>query len=233
MMTILMLLHIIAGTAAVAAGGPALALRKGSPLHRASGLGFVVSMVISALAGTILAGLKPEFITLLAGFFTIYLVLSSWMTMQGWGQGGGVVAGGCLVPAVLIATVGGIWGTEALASPDGLKTGYSAEPYLVFAAIVGLAGLGDLSVIVRKGIRGRQRTARHLWRMSLALFIAVGSLFTGPGSSIFPQSIRDTGLLSLPELLVLSLMVFWLIRVFVGRELRARSPVSRPALKMR
>lgn len=78
--------------------------------------------------------------------------------------------------------------------------------------IAALLALGDLRVVVRRGIAGAQRLTRHLWRTCFALFIAAGSQFLGQ-PMVFPEPIRGTAVLYAPVLLVIGTMVFWLIRV--------------------
>jgi hypothetical protein len=46
--------------------------------------------------------------------------------------------------------------------------------------------------------------------MCIGFFIAAGSAFTGPGASVFPDAVRNSGVLSLPELTIMLLMLFWL-----------------------
>jgi hypothetical protein len=45
-----------------------------------------------------------------------------------------------------------------------------------------LAGAGDVRMLVRGGVFGAKRIARHLWRMCFGLFIAAGSFFLGPSN---------------------------------------------------
>jgi len=42
-----------------------------------------------------------------------------------------------------------------------------------------LAGAGDVRMLVRGGVLGAKRIARHLWRMCFGLFIAAGSFSWG------------------------------------------------------
>ena len=58
------------------------------------------------------------------------------------------------------------------------------------------------------------------WRMSLAMFIATASLFLGQ-AKVFPKPIRLMPLLSIPVLLVLVVMLYWLVRL----RLRKAPPV--------
>jgi hypothetical protein len=67
-------------------------------------------------------------------------------------------------------------------------------------------------MILRGGISGSARIARHLWRMSAALTIASGSFFLGQ-QRIMPAYMRGSPWLFVPVFAPLLLMVFWLIRV--------------------
>ena len=75
-----------------------------------------------------------------------------------------------------------------------------------------IAAAGDLKMILRGGISGAARIARHLWRMSAALTVASGSFFLGQ-QRIMPASMRGSPWLFLPVIAPLVLMVFWLFRV--------------------
>jgi hypothetical protein len=79
-----------------------------------------------------------------------------------------------------------------------------------------LAATGDVRMLVRRGISGTQRIARHLWRMCFALFIAASSIFLAR-QQIFPALMRKTGALFLLSFLPLILMIFWLVRVRITK----------------
>ena len=82
---------------------------------------------------------------------------------------------------------------------------------LFMSSIILLAGVGDLRMILR-GISGKRRIARHLWRMCFGWFIATGSFFLGQ-QQVFPASWRGSPAFLVPALLPLLLLVFWMIRV--------------------
>ena len=82
---------------------------------------------------------------------------------------------------------------------------------LFMGSIILLAAIGDLRMIVR-GISGKRRIARHLWRMCFGWFIATGSFFLGQ-QQVFPAWLRGSPALLVPALLPLVLLVFWMIRV--------------------
>jgi len=217
-MSPLMMLHVAAGTLAVLSGFVALLAPKGRPVHRAAGHAFFVSMLVSASAGAWIAFFIPhQFIALLAGVLTFYLTATAWLTVRR--------AEGCVgLPEyvlflAIVATGAGLilLGLEATASETGLRKGYPASDYFFLGGIAGLAGLLDAAMLLRRGLSGRQRIARHLWRMCFALFIAAGSLFEGPGTKVFSELIRQSGILSVPGPLILLLMAFWLIRALFTR----------------
>lgn len=221
-MDFIMTAHVAAGTIAVLTGATALFARKGSRLHRAGGNLFFVFMLISAGVGAYRAWHKPEMITVLAGVFTCYLVATSWATIMRKKGERDAFAALALPVGLAIAAAGALSGYEAQASAGGLKDGYPAEPYFFFGGLALFAALADASVLLRGAVGAAHRIARHLWRMCFALFIAAGSLFTGPGASAFPEEIRGSPLLSAPELIVLAAMLFWLVRVLFTKWARER-----------
>ncbi len=216
-MSFLMMIHVVTGTVGVLSGAVALFARKGATVHRGAGVVFFVTMLISAGVGAVIALMMPEMITMLAGVFTCYLVTSSWWTARHGDARTDFATAAMAAVGLAVAAGGMVFGLEAVSAPDGTKDGYGPEPYFVFAGLALLAAGLDGSVLIRRGIGGAQRIARHVWRMCLALFIAAGSLFTGPGATAFPEAWQGSPLLSVPELIVLVMMVFWLVRVlFTG-----------------
>ena len=73
--------------------------------------------------------------------------------------------------------------------------------------------------MLMRGVSGKQRIARHLWRMCSALFIASASIFLAR-AHLFPSLLQKTGVLSVLSFLPLGLMIFWMFRVrFAKRAL--------------
>lgn len=213
--------HVAAGALAVLAGVAALAARKGGGAHRLAGRVFLCAMLVTGLGGAIHALSIPQSITAIAGVFVVYLVATGYATVRPLGRHATpVVAVACLV-SIGLAALAAVFGQQALASASGLKDGFGPEPYFFFAGLSALCALLDVSVMARGGVAGAQRIARHLWRMGFALHIAVGSLFTGPGSGAFPEPLRGSPLLAAPELLVLIAMVGWMAFVLVSKQFRA------------
>jgi hypothetical protein len=78
--------------------------------------------------------------------------------------------------------------------------------------------LSDFRVIRHGALKGASRIARHLWRMSFALFIAAISFTSRP--KLFPAAIRTPILLMAPPLLVLVVIVYYLWKVRFRRNFR-------------
>ena len=91
-------------------------------------------------------------------------------------------------------------------------------------------------VLASGALTGTRRVARHLWRMSFALFIAAMSFFIGQ-ADVIPEPVRIRPLLAIPVVLVLVTMFYWLWRVRLRRSLRgmivARMPERSIALHSR
>lgn len=224
-MSLLMWFHVVTGSVAVTAGMLALFAPKGRVWHRRAGQVFVVSMLLMASAGALIAWFRPMMISVLAGVFTCYLVISAWRTLHqtrmGW-------ADALQIGLALAVVAAGLrFGLEAQGSADGLKDGYAAADYFFFVGLAALASVLDLVMWVKGGVSGQHRLARHLWRMSFALFIAAGSLFTGPGAKLFPKDWQGSAWLSLPEVLVLLTMLFYLGHM-VFKRLLARRRLTSP-----
>jgi hypothetical protein len=217
----LLALHVLSGAVAVLAGAMAAFARKGGRAHIRAGRLFVTVMVVSSLLGAVLGLIRFEFffITFFAGLLATYLVVSGWLAARPSASTHRALevvlsAFNAIIFAALIA-IGGI----ALARSDGMMFGFAGENYLLLAGMSGIALIADISRLFRARMSREHRTARHLWRMLLGFFIAVGSAFTGPGASVFPNAVRDSGVLSLPELVVLLLLLFYLVRtLFLARR---------------
>ena len=135
----------------------------------------------------------------------------------------GAVEIGGLIFALCTVAAGLTFGLDAAMSPTGLLDREPSSNYLTFTAFPVFAAALDVGVILRGRISRPHRIARHLWRMSFALFIAAGSLFLGQ-PKVFPAALRGSPIMFVPELAILGLMLFWLARTLLSplyRRLRA------------
>jgi hypothetical protein len=213
-------------------GFVAVFLRKGSRPHGLAGNVFVISMMSLSTTGVYLAVLKHQPGNILGGALTFYLVATAWITARRREEKTGILDWSALLVVLTVAAVNLTYGIEAAISPTGLKYEYPAGPYFFLGSIAVLATLGDVRMLVRGGISGTQRLARHLWRMCFALFIAAASIFLAR-QQVFPAILQKTGVLVFLSILPLILMIFWLFRVRFAKAYKRRGPVvdlSRPSL---
>jgi hypothetical protein len=217
-MTLILVVHVVAGVIAFASGAAALAAVKGGPLHRKAGNIFVASMLVMGLLGAYLAALLPQRGTIIGGVFACYLVATAWLTVRGSKQPVSLrwlallIGAGCAAGDLS-------WGWRALQSGVGVD-GVGSGPYFVFGAVAGLASLADLRVITF-GIDGVDRIARHLWRMCAALLITTGSFFANGLARLLPAHTHIWPLLIAAMGTLLGLMLYWLWRVYFTGRFRA------------
>src|SRR5277367_4086073 len=208
----ILLLHIASGTVGVLSGFIAVFLRKGSRQHGLAGIVFCISMLSLSASGAFMATLKHQPGNIVGGTLTFYLVATAWMTARRRDVRTGIFDWGALLVPVAVADFNLTFGLQAATSPTGMKFGLPAGPYFFLGSVALIAAIGDVRMLVHGGIAGKQRIARHLWRMCFALFIASASIFLAR-EHLFPTIMRQTGALYLLSFLPLMLMIFWLIRV--------------------
>ena len=218
--TILRYAHITAGTLTLLTGVLAMALPKGSPLHRKAGNVFFGSMLVLGIAGVVLSLIKvPNMGNIMGGTTAVYMVATAWGTMI---RPPGRIGSAEIAIALLglVVTAGATtFGVLALMSADGRFALYPPLMYFIFAGVLALATALDFRMIARGGLTGTARTTRHLWRMSMAFFMATGSFFFGQPRFV-PTFMRETGLYVVAGLLPLMLLLYFLAKVRVWPWLR-------------
>lgn len=211
------IVHASAGVIGMLSGAAALIAVKGSRPHRRAGTVFFLAMSATAASGAYLGVRTGEMGNVLAGVLTLYVVITAWMTVRRPEGRTGWFEIGAFAFAATGAVVAISFAALALRDEDALLGGI---PAVVFAVVITLMALADLSVLMRRGLYGRQRVARHLWRMMLGFAAAVGSFFPGQ-LQIFPdyiQQIRPIILLFIPFFTVIGLLLFWLIYVLATKR---------------
>jgi len=163
-------------------------------------------------SGAYMGFMKHQTLNGFMGILTFYLVVTAWSTARRKDGETGIFDWGALIAPLAVGATLAINGLEAANSPTGSKGGYPAAAYFIFGSMALLFAAGDVRMLVRGGVSGTQRVARHLRRMCVGLFIATGSFFLGQ-QQVFPAAIRKTNLLFIPAILPLLLMIFWLVRV--------------------
>src|SRR5215469_2998957 len=217
--------HICAGTLGLVSGAAALSFAKGSPGHVVAGKLFVFSMLTMAAGATYLAILKHQNGNIGGGIFTFYLILTAWLTARrGEGETSSFDWLALLIPLAL-GVLTWMTGINVLrrgaTSQDGVPVGMT----FFLGTVMLLAAAGDIRMLIRGGVLGAKRIARHLWRMCFGLFIAAGSFFLGGANrplrllstvglgQHLPQALFSVGVYLVLTVLPLVLLVFWLVRV--------------------
>jgi hypothetical protein len=107
--------------------------------------------------------------------------------------------------------------------------------HLFLGTVMLLAAAGDVRMLVRGGVFGAKRIARHLWRMCFGLFIAAGSFFFGPSNrplrllstvglgKYLPPALFSTTFYLILTILPLILLIFWLVRVRFTNAYKGKS----------
>lgn len=213
--------HIAMGTLGLLSGALAMMLRKGSSTHARVGHVFFVSMTLMASTGTILS-MVPELdrVNIAGGSLALYLTITAWVTVErrpgSVGRAEWLMAAAGAGAAILLFSFA--------ARAAGIPAEAGAVPFFsAFGSILALSVAGDVRLIRRGGVQGRARTTRHLWRMCTAMLLATLSLFLGQ-PQVFPDVLRERGLLAVPPALVVAALLYFLVRerARAPRALRAR-----------
>jgi uncharacterized membrane protein len=217
--------HICAGTLGLLSGAAAMSFRKGSARHVLAGRVFVASMLTMAVLAVYLAIVKHDPNNIGGGIVTFYLIGTAWLTARR--RDGETSRFDWLVLLIPLAlgTLTWINGVRVVRSGASSQNGVPVGMSFFMGSVMLLAGAGDVRMLLRGGVRGAKRIARHLWRMCFGLFIAAGSFFLGPSnrplrllSSVGLGQHLSPALFSTPLYLILSvlpliMLVFWLVRV--------------------
>lgn len=230
-----LLVHILGGTLGLLSGTAAMFFRKCSPRHVLAGRIFVASMLVMSAGAAYLGIIKHEPNNVGGGILTFYLILTAWLTARrADGETSKLDWAALLIPLVLgvLTWMNGIRVVRSGAtSIDGAPVGMT----FFIGSVLLLAAAGDIRMLVRGGLFGAQRIARHLWRMCFGLFIAAGSFFLGGSNrplrllsavgigQHLPQALFNTGLYLVLSILPLVLLIFWLVRVRFTNAYRSKA----------
>ena len=208
----ILVLHICAGMLGLLSGAATISFRKGSRQHILAGNVFVISMMGMSTAGAYLAFMKHQMNNVFGGVLAFYLVTTAWATARRRDGETGIFDWGALLVALAVGGSIVTYGFEAAKRPTHSIGGVPAGMFFFLGSVALLSAAGDVRMLVRGGVFGVRRIARHLWRMCFSLFIATGSFFLGQ-QQVFPDWLRKTNVLFIPAILPLILLIFWLSRV--------------------
>jgi uncharacterized membrane protein len=212
-----LVLHVGGGATGIVSGWVAILARKGGRLHRVAGTVFFVAMLTMSGIATIVAPMldADQWVNTTMAVFTFYLTATAWATVQRRaGEVGRFERAAAVVPVGVVVV--GLW--LAWVAVQAGSAGANA-PVFPFAVIAALAAVCDVRMIRRGGVSGAPRVARHLWRMTLALFVATGSFFLGQ-QKFLPEAMQGTFIPAVPVLGVVVLLAFWMLRVRLPRRAR-------------
>jgi len=229
-----LVVHICAGTSGLLSGSAAMLFRKGSPRHVLAGKVFVASMLTMGAFAAYLAIVRNQPNNIGGGILTVYLIGTAWLTAR---RRDGETSRLDWV-LLLIPLANGIlsWmtGLKVVRSGASSQNGVPVGMILFLGSVCLLAAAGDVRMLVRGGVFGAKRIARHLWRMCFGLFIAAGSFFfggsnrplrllstVGLGKYLSPALFNTTLYLVL-TILPLILLIFWMIRVRFANTYRTK-----------
>jgi len=157
----------------------------------------------------------------LSGVFTCYLVATAWLAAMH--HNGGLMLIDRIAPFVSAALFISYYtyGFIGYTSDNGLYNDFPYQIFFVFGTLALLATIGDIRININNGLFiGNQRILRHLWRMCLGFFFAVGSLFLGQ-QQVFPETLQGTFWLVVPVLMVLLALLYWFVKVRFFLNVRA------------
>jgi hypothetical protein len=212
-----------------------MSFRKGSPRHVLAGKVFVASMLTMAVGAVYLAIVRDQPNNLSGGILTFYLIGTGWLAARR--REGETSRFDWVVPLIPFALGILSWmnGIKVVLSGASSQNGVPVGMMFFMGSVMLLAGGGDVRMLLRGGVFGVKRIARHLWRMCFGLFIAAGSFFLGPsnrplrllstvgiGQHLSPVLFSTTLYLIL-SILPLILLVFWLVRVRFGNAYKEKS----------
>ncbi|HLZ73442.1 hypothetical protein [Phenylobacterium sp.] len=204
--------HIGGGVLGLASGAVALAARKGGPVHRAAGNVFFAAMLTMAGIGAVVSPMLQDYGSAFGGAITFYLVLTGWLAgRSAQVKGGALETGGVVVLACGMVMIG-LLGRQALVSPDHALAGVPWFAYFVMGAIAGLVAVTDLRVILGPVLTRPRRLTRHIWRMGLALFIALMSALAQPKAGGLLFHGPTVNLQWIPVAALVLTIAYWLVR---------------------
>lgn len=212
---------MIVGSFTVLTGAMALLLSKGTWLHKLSGRLFVLSMILMGPivgAGVLLTPGSISSLGVFFVFFIIYLVITAWSTIHNSDSHVGLieVLGPFFAFGIFIT---GLYMGICASDAGSVDADWSSnEAFFFFSTFAFATMILDVNNLRCRGVQGKHRIVRHVWRMSCALFFATSSLFTGPGSIVFPESIRTSPILSVPQFLVLIISLLWIWRILYSKR---------------
>ncbi len=205
--TILLILHIAAGSIALLTAAIALATAKGGVNHVKAGRAYAISMTVIFLTAIPLAMLGSDIFLLLIAVFSFYLVFAGWRFARN--RRGRPQSVDWTAVVILGLTGLGMWGYGAVLGTRGDSQWVTL---LIFGGIAVALALADgyFHFRLAKGLSGagKQRVQRHLTNM------LAGTISTITAVMVVNLDLNPVWIpWILPTIVITPLIVWWNLRV--------------------
>ncbi|WP_065187495.1 DUF2306 domain-containing protein [Shewanella woodyi] len=210
----MLIFHITAGAIALLCGITALISRKGTKVHRTAGNGFFFAMMTVAATAIYLDAVKMELPVM--GILTGYMASTSWMAIK---RPEGSLG---LFDKLAFATITALAATLFILGSLGVSPGTNIPSafFYIFGSVAAFAATLDLIMLLKGGVYGKHRVARHLWRMCIAMIMATMSFLAQKAA--IPEVLHGSSLLWMPVLLLFIFMFYWLIKMIFSKRYQVR-----------
>ena len=201
--SILLIIHIAAGSIALLAAPVALITMKGGVNHKRAGKVYAAAMTVVFLTALPLALLTSNVFLLLIAGFSFYMVFSGWRFARNYS--GRPQPVDWTAVTIMMLTGLGMWGYAVALATSGDSQWVTM---LAFGALALLLGLADLQFYRRPPTSGTKRISRHLTNMlggTIATVTAVTVVNVDANPVWLPWI--------LPTVVITPLIVWWNIRI--------------------
>src|SRR6202140_2241228 len=161
----ILLVHICAGSVGLLSGTAAIFFRKGSPRHVLAGKIFVATMLTMAVGAVYLAIVRHQSNNIGGGILTFYLIGTAWLTAKRRDGETSRFDWVVLLIPLALGTLTWMNGLKVVRSGASSQDGVPVGMTFFMGSVMLLAGAGDVRMLLRGGVRGAKRIARHLWRI--------------------------------------------------------------------
>ena len=204
--TILLVIHIAAGSVALTTALLALATAKGGVNHVRAGRVYAVAMALVCGAALPLAILGADALLSLIAVFSFYLVFAGWRFARN--RSGRPQPVDWVAAAVMGLTGLGMWGYGAALFLQGNSQWVTMA---LFGTIAAALGAADVRFHRARRGSGKRRIARHLTNM------LAGTIATVTAVVVVNVDTRPVWLAwTLPTIVITPLIVWWNVRVARG-----------------
>lgn len=197
----MLMFHIIAGSFLLLFGIGALCFSKGQSKHRVAGNLFFVSLLAMVLSVPNL--LEDPVMAILSAYYGT----TAWAIVLRKEKSTGFFEIVAMITITIISVILFKVVLTSTALTPTFKFILSA-----WAIVTALSALLDLNMIVRGGLSGKHRIARHAWRTCCALLGAVMS-FSANTDEYWPDFVNTNIFIYL----TISVLVFWVFRILLTK----------------